>query len=453
MGSSLMDQNYPPSGFKTTELRKNTSQYQETIYRYFLAIVKTDSPDQVLQQFRRLFIDHTEINDPAVNQALFSLVFANKEENFSHTLKRCCYILINNWEASRHHDAVRDLVGSFEAQKIGRNSHSIPIKRLKAWTLNFINSPDYEGIKLFCAKFDLEEQTWSDRYTSYLLVPQYTNLQNSAEQRQAAKVRSQELKEKFKFDLAMYTTRSQLTHKRTDEAPKNPTRLGDEVLHLIKTILLRRGPYNYLNLANIFLQQTQDISYHEFKQALQRYLVFSVNDTAFIHLIENQLSVKLENVYTDYDGLPVTRALQLRTCNRVVEYLTTEDRTTPSTLFVLWVAQNNPLTLVTMMLKLILISKPTRVHLEARIADLISYYKNYPEQECKWLINFMEVLNIAFAIYADNVQYNLVRIDQKSLGSQTESNLDKYQIFSQLNMDKPVDFVHENHEDFLEEEE
>lgn len=452
MGSSLMDENYPPSGLKTTELRKNIGQYQETIYRYFLTIIKTESPDQVLHNFRALFINHTEVNDRAVNQALFYIIFANKEEDFSHTLKRCCYILINNWEASRNHDAVRELVGSFEDQKIGRNSHSIPIKRLKKWTLNFVKSAAYEEIKLFCAKFDLDEQTWSDRYTSYLLVPQYTNLKNSAEQRQAAKVRSQELKEKFKFDLAMYTTRSQLTHHQDDELPKNPTRLGDEVLHLIKTILLRRGPYNYLNLANIFLQQTQDISYDEFKQALQRYLIFSVDDTAFLHLIEHKLSVKLEKLYPDYDDQPVTKALQLRTCNRVVEYLTTEDRATPSSLFVLWVAQNNPLTLVTMMLKLILISKPTRVHLEARIADLISYYKEYPEKECKWLINFMEVLNIAFAIYADNVQYNLVRIDQKSLGSQSPSNLDKYKVFSQLHMDKPVDFIHENHEDFLEEE-
>jgi len=453
MGPSLMDDNYPPSGFKIKELKKNLGQYQETIYRYFLSIVKKESPEQVLKEFRQLFIAHLEVRNKAVNQALFNLVFANQEEEFSHTLKRCCYILINNWEASRHHDAVQDLVNSFDDQTIGRPSHSTPIKRLRKWTLNFVKSSDYEEIKLFCAKFGVEEQNWSNRYTSYLLVPQYINIKNSAEQRQAAKVRSHELKEKFKFDLAMYTTRSQLTHKEDSEPPQNPTQLGDEVLHLIKTILLRRGPYNYLNLANIFLQQTQDISYQEFKQALQRYLVFSVEDTAFIHLIENKLSVQLDNLYTDYDDLPVTKALLLRTCNRVVEYLTTEDRKTPSNLFVLWVAQNNPLTLVTMMLKLILISKPTRVHLEARIADLIHYYKDYPENECKWLINFMEVLNIAFAIYADNVQYNLVRIDQKSLGSQSASNLDKYQIFSQLHMDKPVDFLHEHQEDFLEEEE
>ncbi|MDJ1179604.1 hypothetical protein PJF56_12085 [Roseofilum sp. BLCC_M91] len=453
MGPSLMDENYPPSGFKIRELKKNLGQYQETIYRYFLSIVKKESPEQVLKEFKQLFIAHLEVSNKAVNQALFNLVFANQEEEFTHTLKRCCYILINNWEASRHHEAVQDLVNSFEDQTIGRPSHSAPIKRLRKWTLNFVKSSDYEEIKLFCAKFGVEEKNWSNRYTSYLLVPQYINIKNSAEQRQAAKVRSHELKEKFKFDLAMYTTRSQLTHNQDSELPQNPTQLGDEVLHLIKTILLRRGPYNYLNLAHIFLQQTQDISYQEFKQALQRYLVFSVDDTAFIHLIENKLSVQLNNLYTDYDDLPVNKALLLRTCNRVVEYLTTEDRKTPSNLFVLWVAQNNPLTLVTMMLKLILISKPTRVHLEARIADLIHYYKDYPENECKWLINFMEVLNIAFAIYADNVQYNLVRIDQKSLGSQSASNLDKYQIFSQLHMDKPVDFLHENHEDFLEEEE
>ncbi len=452
MGPSLMDENYPPSDFKMTELRKNIGKSQETIYRYFLEIVKNQTVDRVLQEFKRLFIYHIETEDKRVHKALFNIVFANQEPEFIYTLKRCCYILINNWEALRNHEGVRDLVKSFEDETIGRGSHSVPIKRLRTWTVNFVQSSDYEEIKLFCAKFDNQEKNWTDRYSSYLLVSQYIDRKNPAEQRQAAKVRSQEIKEKFKFDLAMYTTRSQFTRHRDNNPPQNPTQLGDELLQLIKTILLRRGPYNYINLANIFLQQIQGIKYQEFKEALQKYLLFMVDDSNFIKLMETQLSTKLNNLYTDYNNNPVTKALLLRSCNRVVEYLTTENRSTPSSLFVLWVAQNNPLTLVTMILKLILISKPTRVHLEARVADLIQYYKDYPEQECKWLINFMEVLNIAFAIYADNVQYNLVRIDQNSLGSQSPENLDKYKVFSQFHLRENLDFVGDTQEDFWGEE-
>ncbi|WP_283757591.1 hypothetical protein [Roseofilum casamattae] len=418
---------------------------QETIYRYFVTRVKQESPETVLAEFKCLFIDRVEIGNIDANKALFNLAFANQKNEFIYTLKRCCYILINNWEASRHHEAVRSLVRSFEQNRIDRTSHAIPEKRLRAWIVDFIQSPDYEEIKLFSQRFDKDVDNWSERYSSYLLVSQYTNSDNSAEQRHAAKMRSQELKEQFKFDLAMYTTRLQLSS--DAEPPSNPTQLGDKLLHLIKTILLRKGPYNYVNLSRIFLKQIQGIRYDEFKIALQRYLHFAIDDSAFTQLMDNTLGTKFDALYREYDEQPITKALLLRTCNRAVEFMTTEDRHTPSPLFALWVAQNNPLTLVTIMLKLILISKSTRVHLEARIADLIRYYKDYPEDECKWLINFMEVLNIAFAIYADNVQYNLIRIDRDSLGGQSAPNLDKYRVFSQLHLDRPLDFVSNNQED------
>ena len=450
MRASSMDDHYPTSGFNP-EMTNQIARSQETIYRYFVTRVKQDPPETILAEFKRLFIYHVEVSNIDVHQALFNLAFANQEDEFIYTLKRCCYILINNWEAARNHQAVRDLVSSFEHETIGRTSHAIPEKRLRTWTVEFVRSADYEEIKLFSQRFDKDADNWSDRYTSYLLVSQYTNLDNSAEQRHAAKVRSQELKEQFKFDLAMYTTRLQFSSHAEAEPPRNPTQLGDKLLHLIKTILLRKGPYSYANLAHIFLEQIQGIQYDEFKVALQRYLHFAIDDSAFTQLMDNTLATKFDVLYREYDEQPITKALLLRTCNRVVEFMTTEDRKTPSPLFALWVAQNNPLTLVTIMLKLILISKPTRVHLEARIAELIRYYKDYPETECKWLINFMEVLNIAFAIYADNVQYNLIRIDRDSLGSQSAPNLDKYRIFSQLHSDRTLDFVSKHHKDSLNE--
>ena len=87
------------------------------------------------------------------------------------------------------------------------------------------------------------------------------------------------------------------------------------------------------------------------------------------------------------------------------------------------------------LLKLILICRNARTHLEAQIAELIRYYKNFPEDECWWVVNFLEIFNVTFAIYAENVQYNLIKMDQTQEPLQIPKalqDLDAYRVFSQL---------------------
>jgi len=252
---------------------------------------------------------------------------------------------------------------------------------------------------------------------------------------------SKQLKDRFKFDLAMYIARSQ-SNAPSKRVPKNPTALGEEVLRLIKAIVARRGPFSYANLANIFVNQTQNLPYKLFKQSIQQYLIFSVENQEFVETLRSKLSEKLDTLYESHHDEPVTNALMLRTCNRVIEYLTTENQSEPSQLFVLLLSQGNPITLVVALLKIILICKHSRTHLEARIAELINYYQNYPEDECAWVVNFLEVFNVTFAIHAENVQYNLIKMQVDE--SKPVPNIfdpDKYRIFSQLKREAKVEFV------------
>ena len=44
--------------------------------------------------------------------------FENKEEDdFHYTLKRSCYILINNWETNRQYQYIQDLIAIFDNYK------------------------------------------------------------------------------------------------------------------------------------------------------------------------------------------------------------------------------------------------------------------------------------------------------------------------------------------------
>jgi hypothetical protein len=428
---------------KPKKLGFSTQQAQEMIYQFLLELVRKQPPGKVLEEFKHLFIDY-DSSDGNVEalQAISEFLFSNNEKEFLHTLKRSCYILVNNWDTSRNHSYIKQLVDLFLEFKVNRRTLSPTLKRLRAWLTNFVNSQDYYELKLFLAKYGYsDEEHWSKRYTSYLLVPQYTNPNNPIEQREAARSLSKKLKDQFKFDLAMYTARSQSSAQ--DTIPKNPTGLGDDVLRLIKMIVAKRGNFSYENIAHIFIKQTQGINYKKFKYALQNYLIFSVANKDFVEILNKQISEKLEGLYERHHEERLDDALLLRTCNRVIEDLTTEDQQKPSDLFILLLSQGNPLTLVIVLLKIILICPNARTHLEICIAKLIEYYMDYPEDESKWVVNFFEVFNITFAIHADNVQYNLIKMDGKRSDEPSEEALDTYRVFSQLRDSDSIEVAQE----------
>ena len=92
-----------------------------------------------------------------------------------------------------------------------------------------------------------------------------------------------------------------------------------------------------------------------------------------------------------------------------------------------------PLTLAIVLLKLILVSPNSHPYLDARIADLIRYYEQFPREECQWIINFLEIYGVTLAICGSDVQYNLVHVQQDSTESNAETaSLDEYRIFSQM---------------------
>ncbi len=423
-------------------LSRKIQRAQQTIYSFLLEIVKQWPPEEVLLEFKRLFLYHFDGVTSSAIDAIYELVFANDQLEFANTLKRCCYILVNNWDASRQVNSIKALIAAFNEDLAFRDTASPTLKRLKSWVNAFRQSQDFDDLKLFVARYDhqaAEDAPWSNRFTSYLLVPQYINLKNPIEQREAARALAKQLRHQFKVDLAMYVARSQSAQP-PEHPPENPTALGDDVLRLIKTVVAKRGNYSYLSLSNIFLEQVQNVSFGNFKQSLHKYLIFTADqrENAFVQALKVRLSEQLDALYVSYESQRVTDALILRTCNRTIDFLTTTNRKEPSPLFVLLLSQGNPMTLVVTLLKLILISRNSRLYLEARIADLIRYYEDLPEQECLWVVNFLEIFNVTFTIYAENVQYNLIQMDpdrKKRKTWQDElANLDAYRVFSQLRL-------------------
>ncbi|NEP56317.1 MAG: hypothetical protein F6K31_04745 [Symploca sp. SIO2G7] len=420
-----------PSNFKADIY---LAQASETICIFFLQQVKQASPELVLQNFRQLFIEPTEVVDYELQQALTKIANSGTEAIFVNTFKRSIYILINNWNAARKVQYIQELV-----QLIARNLNNQKASKLEIlqlWRRKFVASQDYqELIKLALKTNEHQSINWSQRYSSYLLVHQSVNHKKSVKQKATAKTRSLVLKQQFKSQLAMYTARLSVTGNQSDNSP-NPTIIGKKVLSLIKKILQKRGSFNYTNLARIFLNQAQEICYKDFKHNLLNYLFYSLDDQDLDRTVKKQLTQYIDKLYESYHAQPWDNQLLLRTCNRLIEYLITVNQANPSSLFIYLVTQGRDLTLAIILLKLVLLCPQSRTHLECRIAQLIEHYQNQSASDCQWLINFLEVLQVTLGVYAEDVQYNLVDMSeaQPEIAVNPENNA--YRIFSQMKRKK-----------------
>ncbi|TVQ59281.1 MAG: hypothetical protein EA366_05200 [Spirulina sp. DLM2.Bin59] len=425
------------------------------IYQFLLETVRNFSPEVALDEFNGLFLDYqSHPGNRGAFKELEQILNGRDCHEFLNTLKRSCYILINNWETKRQTQCIVPLVEGFAQYDFDRRVASRSRKHLQEWLKLFVESQDYTDLKLFIAEHRRNSQAlsgasqhWSERYTSYLLVPQYVNMDNSPEQREAARKRSQELKDRFKFELAMYTARSQTAIHNPARPVQNPTGLGEEVLRLIKTIMVRQGHYKYSYFANIFTKQVQGLNYVDFKDALCNYLAFSSEGKEAKNPTYQQILNRIKSLYPKYDQDALSDALLLRTCNRVISFLTTEQGEEPSDFFVFLLSQGNTITLVILLLKLILICPNARTHLEHQVAKLIRHYIAYPEADCDWVIHFFEVFNIAFAIHGDsNVQYDLIRVKRETAEAEAElehalEEADDYRIFAQAKGELPATFT------------
>ncbi|PSB40228.1 hypothetical protein C7B67_28740 [filamentous cyanobacterium Phorm 6] len=429
----LPQQNPPQPTAKFTNSELTVSAAQDIIYKFFIHHINDSASELVLQQFKKIFIQLITPVNPKITQAIQTIIEFDSQREFNNLFKRCCYILLNNWIIHRKYELARDLIKIISERAISQPHPDNCLKILRVWLRNFVNSKDYEDLKLSVSKYDdyhPVEIHWTSHYQPYLLVAQYLDAKNTPEERQTARIMSQQLKDKYKFDLAMYTSRSQSAAFKS-EKHDNPTLLGDEALRLIKTILINRGSLNYRSLANIFINQSQKIAYSQFKKYLIKYLFYYDKKFDNNDIYQEKITNILGSFYPNNDQKILNNSLHLRTCNYLIKSLTVENTGKPTPLFVMCVNKLNPLTLALLILKIILISPYSQTYLELCFARLIQYYQDQSAADCQWLIDFLEVCQIAITIYAENVQYNLVNMSEKYQEEQLFIDLNNCRVFSQ----------------------
>ncbi|MBE9118420.1 hypothetical protein IQ249_21240 [Lusitaniella coriacea LEGE 07157] len=299
----------------------------------------------------------------------------------------------------------------------------------------FVKSKDFQEIEIFspieaCNNQIGKELQCFQRYSYYLLIAQSLDLNNPAEQREAAQKRAKCLKERFRFDLAMYIAHCQFQGESVArQRRKNPTLFGSRLLDLIKILLIKKMRFGDDKFANLFLQQTQATKYSDFKKSLLGYLMLNVEDPKGGTFIQKRLTQILVSFQKNHDEDRLNSALILQTCKKIINTLLTNAQSTFFDASTTTPTQANPLISIRLFVKLLLICPAAQTYLESQIAGFIEYYASYPESECQGFVNFVEVLNIALAIYTDTVNYSLLEVKSEQQENNSAIDLKAYRVF------------------------
>ncbi len=408
-------------------------QTQQSVECYLEVMIQESSPEQVLCEFRALFAQAIPNKSSVFYQALHHLVRENRASLFSSILKRSSYLLCDRWLETGRFELVKELLQLFQEAAIKAQVFSPIAKRMKTWIMEFINSSDYQDLQAIAAyavdrRSISEPAHWSDRYLAYKLAARAIDPKILPQERNLYTHLSQHLKKRFKVDLAMYTTHVQSPRYDPTLYP-NPSIFQNELLSLVKLFLARSGEFSYPKLAKRFLELTQNRTYHFFKASLPKYLELNwQNKPELATAIGKKFGRDLANLYPEKDEDPIDEALRLRTCNRLIRWMMTENGKDPSPIFQATIASKSMMSLAILLLQLILLSPNSIGYLELCLANLIQYYEPFPEGSFPAVIQFFEMMKIALAMYTSNVEYSLVNVKGYSIKSEA-IDLNHYRVF------------------------
>lgn len=130
---------------------REASSEEQILYDHFLQLVENESPAQLIERFKFLFLDGVGYPEPQVTKAL-EVLLSNRfvSQEFDYILNRCFHILVNRWQLhDRNSLAIPELVYSFEkppTNKGGSLYRSRNLSRLHQLITAFTKSEQYQTL-------------------------------------------------------------------------------------------------------------------------------------------------------------------------------------------------------------------------------------------------------------------------------------------------------------------
>ncbi|MGQ4650041.1 hypothetical protein [Lyngbya aestuarii] len=406
---------------------RRTTVDEQFLYTHLLTHVATESPSELIKNFRSLFIDGVGYPHPQVCQALENIVNSHfAEVEFKFIINRSCYILINRWlEQPLFRGAIPELIALFESLPTGL-APSPTAQRLLRLVQAFTQTEQY--IKLRNLAQAIRQKTGGNGYAGAqplkTLIRRYPCLyehcfirdDSTDEERKKVKLARARVQRQFQINLSQYITYQQLELSRNSAVSqvsqqlgqnmpnnwrtrKNPTLLSNDQLDTALQYFTGKvdSSNTYRDLAQQFITYSRwTPSYQTFKEELYEYLIASI-DTKYGACKFNQLlHQQLQNTFSQNDHQKLNDALLEGTCKRLLSFLVVESVEQPTHYIFSDLTGNLGITpTIGLLMRIVLLCSSVRPYLEKRFSILFNHYQAYARDSVEWLVEALENLNVA----------------------------------------------------------
>jgi hypothetical protein len=411
---------------------RQTREEEQLLYDYLLDIVRKDSPEQVLEDFRCLFVEGRGYGRAHLLLALEKVVKAKDAQlRFYYFFNRCCHILINRWQMSpQEQPAIPALVELLENLSPPRQGQHNTANYLRYLVKSFTQSEHYVNLQRLSRvignkrsdKVVASVGTLINRYP-YLYDHCLLGEESSQEHQQTVRSLKSKTERRFEVNLSRYVTYkvrlAQLANATTMVAEpgriiqpvKNPTLLSDRELNrsLKQYVGTFDGGYTYKSLSQSFLSHSVYApTYRDFKKDLYEYLMTSMKVSR--GQFPQKLYSVLQNTLPQCDHQRPSEFLMLRTSSQLLNYLVVESSQKPEHyIFVDMISNMGVTGTVGMLLKLVLMCNKVKPYLEKRFSILFNHYEGFSKEGVPWLVQALENMQIAFSIHFGRADLSCLR--------------------------------------------
>lgn len=401
-------------------------QAEQILYDYFLECVKKNSPEQVIEEFRDLFIQAKGCKDINVYLALEKIVKSVKSkeatEQFNFFLNRCCYILINRWQMHPQSELlIARLVAVFDYLGANINGYPTTSNILRRLILNFIKNEQFLKLKRLVKAIDTPKNSNAIDTNSPVgnLISRYPYLYDRCllsdrctQEDRTTILRIKAQKERaFELDLSKYAT-YQVRLARIAPASEmstvirqvqNPTLLSDRELnralhHYVSPVV---GDRTYKDLSCSFLAHSAHTpTFRAFKDDLYEYILTSLDSKYVKSQFNKKLFHYLQNTLPEFDRQKPNEFLIMRTSSQLFNFLVVESsHQLEHYIFVDLITNLGVTRTVGLLLKVVLLCNKVKPYLEKRVSILFNHYESFAQDGVPWLVKSLESLQVAFSLH------------------------------------------------------
>lgn len=405
--------------------KKIGSGIEQVIYEHFQRLIKTETPEQLLERFRSLFIEGANYSDSRVWATIETLAFENTaEQNFPLVINRCCHILINHWQLQPSGNIPIDRLITILA-----NPDPIPgkyskiVRRLRQLLQIYLKGDDYPILNRLNTvlkdqvlnRDEIELEPLGKLITRYPYLYEHSlvSVERTLENVKTIERIQQKLQDRQETELSQYFTyqvrksriKAQVGREAANNLPRitNPTLLPSKDLGIafLQFAGKAEGGKSYQDLSHSFAARLQTKpTIKGFKRDLYKYLTAGIDSSYGNRGFNDRLHKVIDGILIDRDSQQIDEISLVKICTHLLNYLVLESSTKAQHFVFMDLINNLGAAATTgLLLKIVLICTKTKPLLETRLSILFHHYESSRCKEVSWLVKSLEHWNVAESIH------------------------------------------------------